>query len=382
MNEQHQNLVNAFNCICQALKYMKKEEICVCDSNPKNPDCKDVLFTRSELEKNKQAIIKLFDKKTAQANSTVTNTTNTAGTTANAGSEEKRDNTPEAGATAMERLHSLIGLGKVKKDVEELINFAKIQKKREENNLPKLALSNHLVFSGNPGTGKTTVARILAEIYRDIGLLTKGHLVEVDRSDLVAGYIGQTAIKTKEKLDEAMVGVLFIDEAYTLAKGAGNDFGQEAIDTILKTMEDCRDNLIVIVAGYEDRIGAFIESNPGLRSRFNKYIHFEDYNVDELEQIFYQQCKAYKYNVAPDAVAEVRKYLELAYKNRDENFANGRTVRNFFEKIIAQQASRIANMGPDVSIEDMLLIVKEDILQIRDGNWEENDKPRKIGFLN
>ncbi len=377
MKDTHQDLVKAYSCACQAIKYIgNKEEVLACDTNPPNKDCKDVLFTKKRMLERKADIVKMFDKKTAQ---TTTTTTTTSSTQSGTQTGTSKDN--PLGLSAMDRLNQLIGLGTVKKDVEELINFAKIQKKREENNLPKLALSNHLVFSGNPGTGKTTVARILAEIYRDIGILSKGHLIEVDRSDLVAGYIGQTAIKTKEKLDEAMGGVLFIDEAYTLAKDSGNDFGQEAIDTILKTMEDCRDDLIVIVAGYEDRIETFIESNPGLRSRFNKYVHFEDYNVDDLEQIFFQQCNSYKYTLAQDAIPEARKYLELAHEHKGEDFANGRMVRNFFEKIIATQASRVANIGPNISLEDMLLITKEDILLIRKDEWDDDDDgPRKIGF--
>lgn len=375
MKDTHQDLVKAYSCACQAIKYIgNKEKILACDTNPLNKDCKDVLMSKKRMLERKEDIIKLFDKKPAHTNTTTT--TSTSGTQSGTQSETSKDN--PLGLSAMERLNQLIGLNTVKKDVEELINFAKIQKMREENNLPKLALSNHLVFSGNPGTGKTTVARILAEIYRDIGILSKGHLVEVDRGDLVAGYIGQTAIKTKEKLDEAMGGVLFIDEAYTLAKDSGNDYGQEAIDTILKRMEDCRDDLIVIVAGYEEPIETFIESNPGLRSRFNKYVHFEDYNVDDLEQIFFKQCNSYKYTLAQDAIPEARKYLELAHKHKGEDFANGRMVRNFFEKIIAQQASRVANMGPNISLEDMLLITKEDILLIRKDEWD--DEPRKIGF--
>lgn len=378
MKDTHQDLVKAYSCACQALKYIgNKEEILACDTNPPNKDDKSVLMTKARMQQRKEDIIKLFDKKPAQSGPATTTTS-----TAQTGTQTETSKHNPLGLSAMERLNQLIGLATVKKDVEELISFAKIQKMREENNLPKLALSNHLVFSGNPGTGKTTVARILAEIYRDIGILSKGHLVEVDRSDLVAGYIGQTAIKTKEKLDEAMGGVLFIDEAYTLAKDSGNDFGQEAIDTILKTMEDCRDDLIVIVAGYEDRIETFIESNPGLRSRFNKYVHFEDYNVDDLEQIFFQQCNSYKYTLAQDAIPEARKYLELADKHKGEDFANGRMVRNFFEKIIAQQASRVASLGANISLEDMLLITKDDILLIRKDEWDDDDDdgPRKIGF--
>ena len=174
-----------------------------------------------------------------------------------------------------------------------LVGLMQMQLQREKQGLKTVPVSQHLVFSGNPGTGKTTVARILAQLYKEIGVLSSGHLVEVDRSGLVAGYVGQTAIKTQEKIDEAIGGVLFIDEAYTLVKEQSNDFGQEAIDTLLKAMEDNRRNLIVIVAGYTNEMNKFIESNPGLKSRFNKYIEFPDYSLCELEQIFTNMCKQF-----------------------------------------------------------------------------------------
>ena len=194
----------------------------------------------------------------------------------------------------MEELDALIGLQSIKHDVKEIIAYAKVQKMREENGLKTAPVSLHLVFTGNPGTGKTTVARIMAKLYRQIGVLSKGQLVEVDRSGLVAGYVGQTALKTQQKIEEAMGGVLFIDEAYALAK-EGNDFGQEAIDTILKAMEDNRKDFIVIVAGYTKPMETFIESNPGLKSRFNKYIEFADYTMEELTAIFQTFCDKYEY---------------------------------------------------------------------------------------
>ena len=278
--------------------------------------------------------------------------------------------------SGMEELEELIGLKSVKHDVEELIGLAKVRKMREEKDMKAVPVSLHLVFSGNPGTGKTTVARILAKLYKEIGILSGGQLVETDRSGLVAGYVGQTAIKTRKKIDEAMGGVLFIDEAYTLNQ-EGENYGQEAIDTILKAMEDDRDKFVVIVAGYTELMKEFIESNPGLRSRFNKFFEFPDYTADELQQIFMMQCNKYQYKLTEDAEAEARKRIIKMEAEKDENFANARAVRNLFEKIITNQASRVSILE-NVDEETLTLITIEDFADL-DEDDSSFSAPKKKG---
>ena len=268
----------------------------------------------------------------------------------------KAEELPEK--SGMEELQELIGLKSIKHDVAELINLAKVQKMREDMGLKFVPTSLHLVFSGNPGTGKTTVARILARLYKEIGILTKGQLVEVDRSGLVAGYVGQTAVKTQAKIQEALGGILFIDEAYALAK-EGNDYGQEAIDTILKAMEDHRDDFVVIVAGYTDLMETFINSNPGLKSRFNKYIEFKDYTQEELYQIFMLSCKKYGYTLTEEADKALRAIILHKVLYKDENFANAREMRNLFEAVVTNQATRISEQE-DVSDELLNTLEKAD----------------------
>jgi len=259
----------------------------------------------------------------------------------------------------LEELNSLIGLRGVKHEVNSLINLMRINQMRASQGLQVPNVSKHLVFLGNPGTGKTTVARLLSKIYQQLGILETGQLVEVDRTGLVAGYVGQTALKTKEKIDEAMGGILFVDEAYTLAKG-GSDFGQEAIDTILKAMEDHRDNLVVIVAGYPGPMDAFLSSNPGLRSRFNKSITFEDYSEDELYAILEVFCRPYELVLDESAATCVRAYLHWLVQHKPSDFANGRAIRNMFEEALTNQANRLAELD-EVTIEDLNKVLFDDL---------------------
>ena len=260
----------------------------------------------------------------------------------------------------MSQLEELVGLEDVKKDIKNLVNLMKVRKLREANDLPVPPMSLHMVFMGNPGTGKTTVARIVSGLYAAIGVLEKGQLVEVDRSGLVAGYVGQTALKTQEAIKRALGGVLFIDEAYSLSSGGENDFGREAIETILKAMEDHRKELIVIVAGYTGPMEKFLSSNPGLESRFNKYFFFPDYNGEQLMAIFRNQCKKNGYVLSEEAEkAAVELFTDL-YENRSDNFGNGRDVRNCFEDMVVRQSNRVAQLDNPTK-EDLMAVLPEDL---------------------
>lgn len=263
----------------------------------------------------------------------------------------------------MAELNGLIGLDSVKTEVESLRNLIKIQAMRAKNGLPNTNMSYHMVFTGNPGTGKTTVARIVAGIYKEIGILKKGHLVETDRAGLVAEYVGQTAPKTNAKIDEALDGVLFIDEAYTLV-GEGNDYGSEAIATLLKRMEDDRDRLVVILAGYTNEIKEFIDSNPGLQSRFNRYIEFEDYKAEELIEIFRSNLKKAKYKIKRDAFEWMQQYINYKVVTKDENFGNARFIRNTFEKVVQNQADRLARQS-NISNEELTIITIDDVKKLK-----------------
>jgi len=262
----------------------------------------------------------------------------------------------------LEELESMTGLDKIKNEVRSMVNKLKIDELRRKQGLRVIGGTNHMVFTGNPGTGKTTIARKLGEIYKSLGLLSIGHMTEVDRSGLVAGYLGQTAIKTKEVLEKAKGGILFIDEAYTLSSsgstGDSDQFGQEAIDTILKYMEDEREDLVVIVAGYTSLMDGFLKSNPGIRSRFNKTMHFEDYAADELHQIFKATTKLSGYKLTERAEQKSIGLFESMVATKKEDFGNGRTVRNVFDKCIANQSDRLAKINS--LTKDLLIEIREE----------------------
>ena len=277
--------------------------------------------------------------------------------------EEKEEIPPkEKIEDLLAELDSYVGMDAIKTEVRSLINMVQVYKLRREHDLPTTDMSLHMVFSGNPGTGKTTVARIMSRIYHSLDILSKGQLVEVDRSGLVAGYVGQTALKTQKVIEKAMAGVLFIDEAYALNGKSENDFGQEAIDTILKAMEDHRDDLVVIVAGYTELMDRFIHSNPGLESRFNRFLMFEDYTPEQMVAIFKMQCKKGCYVLAQGTEELVRDFI--AEESADDSFGNARGVRNLFEHILVAQNNRLAKME-NVTRDDLMQILPDDVLHAR-----------------
>lgn len=277
--------------------------------------------------------------------------------------EEKEEIPPkEKIEDLLAELDSYVGMDAIKAEVRSLINMVQVYKLRREHDLPTTDMSLHMVFSGNPGTGKTTVARIMARIYHSLDILSKGQLVEVDRSGLVAGYVGQTALKTQKVIEKAMGGVLFIDEAYALNGKSENDFGQEAIDTILKAMEDHRDDLVVIVAGYTELMDRFIHSNPGLESRFNRFLEFEDYTTEQMVAIFKMQCKKGCYVLAQGTEELVRDFI--AEESAGDSFGNARGVRNLFEHILVAQNNRLAKLEK-VTRDDLMQIMPDDVLHAR-----------------
>ncbi|WP_247921579.1 AAA family ATPase [Streptococcus sp. oral taxon 431] len=260
-----------------------------------------------------------------------------------------------------DELNSLIGLENVKKEIEDLVAFNKVQQSREKIGLKKTNRTMHMAFLGNPGTGKTTVARIVGNMYRSLGILSKGHFIEATRTDLIAEYQGQTALKVKRLIQKAKGGVLFIDEAYSITENEKSDsYGRECLTELTKALEDYRSDLVVIVAGYDDLMKKFFESNPGLKSRFNYFITFEDYTVDQMFDIFLSYCKNEEYTLNDSAKDKLKKYLELHSNNPENKNANGRFVRNVFDKIIMNQAKRLSKLSLATK-ENYLTILEEDI---------------------
>ena len=274
---------------------------------------------------------------------------------------------------ALAELNGLIGLGEVKAEVEKFAKFIKVAQMRQAEGLKVAPIAYHMVFTGNPGTGKTTVARIMAKIYRALGVVKNGHLVETDRGGLIAQYVGQTAIKTGNVIDFALDGVLFIDEAYAITEGGEQGYGGECIATLLKRMEDDRDRLVVIVAGYPEEMKRFIDSNPGLESRFTRYIHFSDYTAEELAAIFRQNAAKNQYVLSEDVEHWLDPAMALWTQDRDRKFGNGRYVRNLFEKTVERQAMRVAEMENPTKEDLMTLTMKDVGIELKDPAASDED---------
>ena len=274
------------------------------------------------------------------------------------------DDNEEKITAIKQELESLVGLNNVKKHISEIYAFAEIQKRRSKEKLHTEAQALHMVFKGNPGTGKTTVARILGKLFKEAGILPKGHLQEVERADLVGEYIGHTAQKTREQIKRSLGGILFIDEAYSLARGGEKDFGKEAIDTIVKGMEDNKDNLIIILAGYKHEMERFMETNPGLRSRFPIHITFPDYSTGELTDIADLMLQQRQYNLSGGAREELIMVLE-SIKRLHEHNGNARLVRNLIERATRVQAVRLVKMS-EITREDLMVINRQDMLGARE----------------